>query len=99
MVWLPVAGIRVPFNRRLFIKVAVLSRVASLDPAGVGSTLSRQEEQAGDIRGLMRSSHLGWGQGRGLLSVTLQPSLPCTCTGKEQIGKGVNSCEHWRCQA
>lgn len=62
MVWLPVAGIRVPFNRRLFVKVAVLSRVASLDPAGVGSTLSRQEEQAGDVRGLMRSSHLGWGQ-------------------------------------
>lgn len=98
MVWLPMAGIRVPFNRRLFIKVAVLSLVASLGPAGVGSTLSRQEEHVGDVRGLMCSSHLDWGQGRGLLPVTLEPSLPCTCTGREQIGKGINSYEHCQCQ-
>lgn len=98
MLWLPMADIRVTLNRRLFIKVAVLSWVASLGPAGAGSTLSRQEEQVGDVRGLTRASHLGWGQGRGLLSVTLEPSLPCTCTGREQIRKGVNSSEHWRCQ-
>lgn len=59
MAWLPMAGSGVPFHRRLLVKVAVPGhRWLNWVLLEFGPTLSRLDEQVGDIRGLMRSSHL-----------------------------------------